>query len=93
MRPASQEPKPETYKGKKKKEKKKKPAPKQPSSQPAEVIPTEDDGYDGYYDDVQPPDLDRSLEGIDKELVKKVVVLGVCVLLIISLCVVLLYAL
>jgi len=93
MRPTSQEPKSETYKGKKKKEKKKKPAPKQPSSQPAEVIPTEDDGYDGYYDDVQPPDLDRSLEGIDKELVKKVVVLGVCVLLIISLCVVLLYAL
>ena len=93
MRPTSQEPKSETYKGKKKKEKKKKPAPMQTSSQPAEVIPTEDDGYDGYYDDVQPPDLDRSLEGIDKELVKKVVVLGVCVLFIISLCVALLYVL
>lgn len=92
MRPASQVPKEETYKGKKKKDRKKKVPQKKPV-QPIEETTREDDGYDGYYDDVQPPDLDRTREGIDKELVKKIIILGVSVLLIISLCVVLLYVL
>lgn len=91
MRPASQEPKEETYKCKKKNQKKKGLAKK--SAQPIEEIKPEDDGYDGYYDDVLPPDVDRTREGIDKELVKKIIVLGVSVLLIISLCVVMMYML
>ena len=92
MRPASQVPTEETYKGKKKKGRKKKALEKKPS-QPMEEIRPEDDGYDGYYDDVLPPDVDRTREGIDKELVKKIIVLGVSVLLIISLCVVMMYML
>ena len=52
-----------------------------------------DDGYDGYYDDVQPPDLDRVKEGLDKELIKKIVALSVGVVFIIALCVVMMYVL
>ena len=92
MRPASQVPEEETYKGKTKNDRKKK-APKKKPVQPLEEIKPEDDGYDGYYDDVLPPDVDRTREGIDKELVKKIIVLGVSVLLIISLCVVMMYML
>ena len=92
MRHASQVPKEETYKGKKKKDRKKK-GPKKKPVQPLEEIKPEDDGYDGYYDDVLPPDMDRTREGIDKELVKKIIILGVSVLLIISLCVVMMYML
>ena len=92
MRPASQVPEEETYKGKKKKDRKKK-APKKKPVQPLEEIKPEDDGYDGYYDDVLPPDMDRTREGVDRELVKKIIVLGVSVLLIISLCVVMMYML
>lgn len=62
-----------------------------------EAVPKEptpvDDGYDGYYDDVLPPDMDRVREGLDKELIKKIVALGVGVVLIISLCVVMMYLL
>ena len=91
MRPASQEPKPRTYKGKKKKRRQ-----QEPEGQPAmpkDESTTEVDGYDGYYDDVLPPDLDRTRDGIDKDLVKKIIVVGVCVVLIISLCVVMMYVL
>ena len=52
-----------------------------------------DDGYDGYYDDVIPPDTDRVKEGLDKELIKKIVALSVGVIFIISMCVVMLYVL
>ena len=52
-----------------------------------------DDGYDGYYDDVIPPDTDRVKEGLDKELMKKIVALSVGVIFIISMCVVMLYVL
>ena len=27
-----------------------------------------DDGYDGYYDDVLPPDIGHAKEGLDKDL-------------------------
>lgn len=91
MRPASQVPKEETYKSKKKDPKKK--AHKKKPVQPIEATKPEDDGYDGYYNDVLPPDMDRTRDGIDKELVKKIVILGVSVLLIISLCVVMMYML
>ena len=47
-----------------------------------------DDGYDGYYNDVLPPDLDREKEGLDKELVKKIVALCVSVVFIIGICIV-----
>ena len=52
-----------------------------------------EDGYDGYYDDILPPDLDREKEGPDKELIKKIVTLTVAVILIIGLCVVMMYVL
>ena len=52
-----------------------------------------DDGYDGYYDDILPPDLDREKEGPDKELIKKIITLTVAVILIIGLCVVMMYVL
>lgn len=52
-----------------------------------------DDGYDGYYNDVLPPDLDRVKEGLDKELIKKIVAVAVGVIFIISMCVVMLYLL
>lgn len=52
-----------------------------------------DDGYDGYYDDVIPPDTDRVKEGLDKELIKKIVALSIGVIFIISMCVVMLYIL
>lgn len=52
-----------------------------------------DDGYDGYYNDVLPPDLDREKEGLDKELIKKISALAIAVILIIGLCVVMMYVL
>jgi len=74
---------------KKKKEKKKK------AKEPIPEIVGEpvDDGYDGYYNDVLPPDLDRAKEGLDKELIKKIIALGVAVVFIIGLCVVMMYVL
>ena len=72
---------------KQKKNKKEKKAPKEIIDEPV------DDGYDGYYNDVLPPDLDRVKEGLDKELVKKVVAVPVGVIFIISMCVVMLYVL
>lgn len=82
----------------KKKSNKEKPA-KQKKNKKAEKVPKEiidepvDDGYDGYYNDVLPPDLDRVKEGLDKELIKKVVAVAVGVIFIISMCVVMLYVL
>ena len=52
-----------------------------------------DDGYDGYYDDVLPPDNDRVKEGLDKDLIKKIFALSIGVIFIISMCVVMLYVL
>ena len=50
-----------------------------------------DDGYDGYYNDVLPPDLDRIKEGLDKELIKRIIMLIIAVVLVISCCVTLMY--
>lgn len=52
-----------------------------------------DDGYDGYYNDVLPPDLDREKEGLDKELIKKIAMLCVSVVSIIGVCIVMMYVL
>ena len=87
MRPEREAPKPAPSK---KERKKKKKSPKIVPPEPQEPL---DDGYDGYYDDVLPPDTDRVKEGLDKELIKKIVALGVGVVLIIALCVVMMYVL
>ena len=52
-----------------------------------------DAGYDGYYDDVVPDDYGDIRSGVDKQLIKKVVVLGVSVVLIICACVAIMYIL
>lgn len=82
---------------KKKSEKKAKP-PKEKKKRKAETPPKVvgepvDDGYDGYYNDVLPPDLDREKEGLDKELIKKIVALCVSVVFIIGICIVMMYVL
>ena len=85
----------ETKKKKPKKEKVKKQKKTKKKDEVLEEIVGEpvDDGYDGYYDDVIPPDTDRVKEGLDKELMKKIVALSVGVIFIISMCVVMLYVL
>lgn len=57
----------------------------EPETSPAE------DGYDGYYEDVQPMDERRDREGIEPELVKKIAVLAAGTLLIIAACVAMMY--
>lgn len=84
-------PKNETPQKEKKRKKRKKSQPRK-VTESAEETPV-DDGYDGYYDDVLPPDLDREREGLDKELIKKIVALGVGVVFIIAMCVVMMYVL
>ena len=80
---------------KKKKEKHKKDAKKKKAAKEIPEIMGEavDDGYDGYYNDVLPPDTDRVKDGLDKELVKKIVALCIGVTVIILMCVALLYIL
>ena len=97
--PASNNP-PAEKPSKKKKEKKEKKKPKQKMQRKSkkEELPeimgeAVDDGYDGYYNDVLPPDTDRVKDGMDKELVKKIVALGIGVTVIILMCVALLYVL
>ena len=80
---------------KEKKEKHKKEAKKKKQEKDIPEIMGEavDDGYDGYYNDVLPPDTDRVKDGLDKELVKKIVALCIGVTVIILMCVALLYIL
>ena len=85
-------------KQKRKKEKKEKPKKVTKKKKAAKEIPevmgeAVDDGYDGYYNDVLPPDTDRVKDGLDKELVKKIVALCIGVTVIILMCVALLYIL
>lgn len=83
--------------GQEKKKKKAKPAKKskkrKKEPQPEALEEPVDDGYDGYYNDVLPPDLDREKEGLDKELIKKIVALVVGVVFIIGICIVMMYVL
>lgn len=53
--------------------------------------PSED--YDGYYDDVRPADEGSRREELDKELIKKIVLLAVVVLVVAGACVALMYLL
>ena len=85
-------------KQKRKKEKKEKHKKDTKKKKPEKEIPevmgeAVDDGYDGYYNDVLPPDTDRVKDGLDKELVKKIVALCIGVTVIILMCVALLYVL
>ncbi len=81
-------------KGKLSKQKKVKKQKKEKKTAIEEVVgEAVDDGYDGYYNDVLPPDTDRVKEGLDKELIKKIVALSIGVIFIISMCVVMLYVL
>lgn len=85
-------------KQKRKKEKKEKPKKDAKKKKPEKEIPevmgeAVDDGYDGYYNDVLPPDTDRVKDGLDKELVKKIVALCIGVTVVILMCVALLYIL
>lgn len=63
----------------------------EPSAASADSI-LEDD-YDGYYDDILPADEGRFSEGIDRGLVKKVVLIIGMVLLIVGACVMMMYLL
>lgn len=87
-----------TKKQKRKKEKKEKHKKDTKKKKAAKEIPevmgeAVDDGYDGYYNDVLPPDTDRVKDGLDKELVKKIVALCIGVTVVILMCVALLYIL
>lgn len=73
--------------------KEKKPKCKKKRKPEAELFgeePTESvsDNYDGYYDDVTPKDSVMLHQGLDKTMVKKLVILIGCVIISIALCVV-----
>lgn len=53
-----------------------------------EATETVSDNYDGYYDDVTPKDSVMLHQGLDKTMVKKLVILIGCVIIAITLCVV-----
>lgn len=78
---------------KKPKKKEKKPKCKKKREPDAELFseePTEtaSDNYDGYYDDITPKDSVMLHQGLDKTMVKKLVILIGCVIIAITLCVV-----
>lgn len=69
------------------------------AKQPAPVNPekeceqAKEEGYDGYYDDVKPWDEEGGREELDKDTVKKILLLIAGVLLIAAACVALMYLL
>lgn len=77
----------------KKKNKSKKKQKTNPENIPEVMGEPVDDGYDGYYNDVLPPDQDRISEGLDKELIKNIITLGIGFTVIVGLCIALLYVL
>lgn len=76
---------------KQKKDRKRKAVQPAPAEAAASEVPSQDEGYDGYYDDILPSDNGGSGEGIDKALVKKIVLLLGIVLLVIGACVAMMY--
>lgn len=54
----------------------------------AEVV---DDGYDGYYDDVLPIDENVERQGLDKAMVKNLIIIIAGVIVAISICVAAMY--
>lgn len=89
-KPESDKKKPKKKKPPKKKQPKKRNTKAKPDAEPEEA---RDDGYDGYYDDILPVDEGREREGMDKGLVKKVVLIIVGVLLVVAACVAIMYLL
>ena len=62
--------------------------------EPKQISETDpEDDYDGYYDDFLPTDEGRFSEGVDKNLIKKVIAIIGSVLLIVALCVLMMYML
>lgn len=59
--------------------------------QPEDEKPEE--GYDGYYNDILPVDEGRLKEGMNQQLVQKIIVLAVSALLIVGACVAMMYLL
>lgn len=78
---------------KRKKDRKRKSAQSASPEMEATKSSTQDEGYDGYYDDILPSDDGGSRDGIDKGLVKKIVLLLGIVLLVIGACVAMMYLL
>lgn len=76
---------------KQKKGRKRKAVQSAPMETAAPEATPQDEGYDGYYDDILPSDNGGSREGIDKGLVKKIVLLLGIVLLVIGACVAMMY--
>ncbi len=58
---------------------------------PDETAETVDDGYDGYYDDVRPADENIERPGLDKAIVKNLIVIIAGVIVAISICVMAMY--
>ncbi|MBR6862063.1 MAG: hypothetical protein IKM73_12155 [Acidaminococcaceae bacterium] len=58
------------------------------SGEKAPAAPDPDAGYDGYYDDISPADAGTVRPGMDREMVKKIILLVAGALLVIGLCVV-----
>lgn len=68
--------------------------PIKPAMEPEQISKTDpEDDYDGYYEDVLPVDEGRFNEGMDREMIKKVLVIIGAVLLIVALCVGMMYVL
>ncbi len=62
------------------------------SKEPGQISETDpEDDYDGYYDDILPADEGRFSEGMDKNLIKKVIGIIGAVLLIVAVCVLMMY--
>ncbi len=58
---------------------------------PEETTEVVDDGYDGYYDDVLPVDESVERQGLDKEMIKNLIIIIAGVIVAISICVVAMY--
>lgn len=66
----------------------------EPKKEPEQISETDpEDDYDGYYDDILPVDEGRFSEGMDKNLIKKVIAIIGAVLLIVALYVGMMYVL
>lgn len=52
-----------------------------------------EEGYDGYYNDILPMDEGRLKEGMDQQLIQKIIVLAVSALLVVGACVAMMYLL
>lgn len=54
-------------------------------------ITAPDEGYDGYYDDILPADEKIEQQGLDKTVIKNLIIIAVSVIIAISVCVVAMY--